>query len=186
MTIVKTTGLVLITAAACAAAVVAAVPESFTATASVKRGTVTASAPVRVTVTQYATDAERAAATKAVRDGGTQALKKLLAGKPDVGFIELADKRTPVKLAIDRPTAGGRLITAITAEPILHLGAKFSPSKPVAGFDVAIAMFEVQPKGAGIGDLSPGAQIAMDDNGAFVVKDYGEAVVWLNNIAAGK
>jgi hypothetical protein len=175
----------MIAAVALCAAVgaAAAAPETFTATASVKKGTVSATAPVTVTVNQYAADADREAARKAVRDGGTAALKAVLAAKPDVGFIQLGERRTPIKLAVERASAGGRLITVITAEPILHLGAKMAESKPVEGFDVAIAMFEVQASGPGIGDMAPGAKIALDEGGAFVVKDYGEAVVWLNNIA---
>ena len=186
MKAMRTGGFVLAAALGATLCLVAAVPETFTATASVKKGTMTASAPVRVNVTQYASEADRAAATKAVREGGTPALKALLAGKPDGGFIELADKRTPVKIAVERTSAGGRLITVITAEPILHLGARFSPSKPAEGFDLAIAMFEFQSNGSGIGDLSPGAKIALNEDGAFVVKDYGEAVVWLNNITREK
>jgi len=59
-------------------------------------------------------------------------------------------------------------------------------SKPVTGFDVALATFEVQSAGPGVGDLSPAAKVTMDDKGAFVVEDYGQAVVWLNNIALKK
>jgi hypothetical protein len=169
-----------------AAVLSAAAPETFSATASVKKGGASASAPVKVNVTRYATDAEREAAIAAVKKGGTPALKALLATKPDVGYIELGDKRTAVKFAMERPSGGGRLITVVTAEPILYLGAKFTPSKAVTGFDVALAMFEVQPSGPGIGDISPAAKVALDDKGALVVADYGEAVVWLNNIAAQK
>jgi hypothetical protein len=180
-------GLLAASAAVIAAAsVLAAAPETFTATASVKKGTVSASAPVRVNVTRYATEAERAAAIKAVREGGTQALKTLLASKPDVGYIELGEKRTGVKLALERASSGGRLITVVTGEPILHLGAKLTPSKAVAGFDVALAMFEVQPQGSGVGDISPAAKVALDESGALVVDDYGQTVVWLNNIAVQK
>ena len=178
--------LLAIAAAVVVATVTAAAPETFSATASVKKGTVIASAPVRVNVTRYATDAEREAAVKAVRTGGTKALKTLLASKPDVGYIELADKRTAVKFAGERTSGGGRLITVVTAEPILYLGAKFTPSKPIEGFDVAIAMFEVQASGPGVGDISPAAQVALDESGALVVNDYGQTVVWLNNITVQK
>ena len=89
-------GLVAAAAVMIGTVLAAAAPETFTATASVKRGAVMASAPVTITVTRYAPDAEREAAAKAVRQGGTTALKTLLAGKPDVGFIELGEKRTAV------------------------------------------------------------------------------------------
>jgi len=179
-------GLVAAAAVIVGTTLAAAAPETFTATASVKRGAVMASAPVTINVTRYATDAEREAAAKAVRQGGTTALKTLLAGKADAGFIELGEKRTPVKLAFERASAGGRLITVVTAEPILHLGARITPSKPVTGFDLALAMFEVQPNGPGVGDISPAAKVALDESGALVVNDYGQTVVWLNSIAVKK
>jgi hypothetical protein len=163
----------------------AAGPESFTATASVKKGGVSATAPVRVTVTQYSNDAERAAARKAVRDGGTAALRKLLVGRPDIGFIQIGDLRTPVKFAMERNTSNGRLITAITSEPILRLGGGVRTASPVEGFDVAVAMFEVQPDGPGVGDLSPAAKVGLEDE-ALVITDYGATVIWLNNIARAK
>jgi len=185
-TVIRNGALLAIAATAVVATVTAAAPETFSATASVKKGTVIASAPVRVNVTRYATDAEREAAVKAVRTGGTKALKALLAAKPDVGYIELGDKRTAVKFAGERSSGGGRLITVVTAEPIAYLGAKITPSKPVDGFDVAIAMFEVQANGPGVGDISPAAKVALDESGALVVDDYGQTVVWLNNIAVQK
>ena len=184
--VIRHGGLLAIAVTAAVAALAGAAPERFSATASVKKGTVIASAPVRVNVTRYATEAEREAAVKAVRTGGTKALKALLASKPDVGYIELGDKRTAVKFAGERSSGGGRLVTVVTAEPILYLGAKFTPSKPVDGFDVAIAMFEVQAGGPGVGDISPAPKIALDEAGALVVDDYGQTVVWLNNIAVQK
>lgn len=168
------------------ATLTAAGPETFTATASVKRGGASATAPIRVTVNSYASDADREAATRAVRSGGTAALRKLLVEKPDAGFIQVGDRRTAIKYAGQRDTAGGRLITAITAEPILHLGAGVPEAKATTGFDLAVAMFEVQPNGPGVGDLSPAAKVGLDDGGALVIEDYGATVVWLNNIAVEK
>ena len=91
-----------------AASVIAAAPETFSATATVKKGGVSATAPVKVNVTKYATDAERTAATNAVKQGGTKALQTLLASKPAVGFLQLGDKQTPIKLAVERASGGGR------------------------------------------------------------------------------
>jgi hypothetical protein len=179
---------VLIAAGVLAAAVgvTAAAPETFTATANVRKSGISATAPVTVNVTKYATDAERTAASAAVKQGGTKALQTLLASKPEVGVLQLGEKRTPIKMAIERASGGGRLITVITSEPILHLGEGVPESSPVSGYDLALATFEVQPSGAGVGDLSPAAKVTMDAKGAFVVDDYGKAVVWLNNIAVKK
>ena len=169
-----------------AATLLAAAPETFTATATVKKGGVSATAPVVVNVTRYATDAERDAASTAIRQGSTAGLQKLLASKPDAGYVQLGERRTAIKLAVERASADGRLITVVTGEPILHLGEGVPQAQPVAGFDLALATFEVQSKGPGVGDLSPAAKIRIDDKGAFVVDDYGQTVVWLNNIAVKK
>jgi hypothetical protein len=181
-------GAALIVAAAALSAAAAAQsgPETFTATASVKKGGASATAPLRLTITRYADDAERAAASKAVREGGATALSALLARARDAGTIEIGERRTVVKFAGQRPIEGGRLITLVTAEPILHLGAGVGGAKPTAGFDVAVAMLEVKDGGVGIGDLSPAAKVSVDDGGALLVEDYGATVVWLNGVVPAR
>jgi hypothetical protein len=168
-----------------AAAWAQTVPASFTGTASVKKGSTSASAPVRVTVTRYATDAERAAVMKAVKDGGTSALRQALAGLGDAGFIQLGEQRTALKFAAERPTAAGRLLTVVTAEPILFLGAGIPAAKPMSGFEVAIAMIELK-EGGGLGDLSPAAKVKVDEGGALVIDDYGATVIWLRDVVPAK
>jgi hypothetical protein len=167
---------------AAAASAQATVADTFSATASVKRGSTSASAPLRATVTRYATAAERDAVIKALRGGGTAALQKALSGMSDVGFIQLGDKRTPLRFASERPTGDGRLVTLVTAEPILFLGAGLPAAKPVAGFDVAVAILELKHGGVGLGDLSPAAKVGVDDQGALLIEDYGATVVWLNGV----
>jgi hypothetical protein len=177
---------VVVAAIAAAASLAAAAPETFTATANVRKGGVSATAPVTVNVTKYATDAERTAASNAIKQGGTKALQTLLASKPEVGYLQLGEKKTSIKMAIERPSGGGRLITVVTSEPIVYLGEGVPQAAPVTGYDLALATFEVQTNGPGVGDLSPAAKVTMDAKGAFVVDDYGKAVVWLNNIAVKK
>lgn len=178
--------IVIAAVAAVGAAAAAQSAETFTATANVKKGGVSATAPVKVTVTRYADDGERAAVVKAVRAGGAASLQKLLSAARDAGTIQLGDVSTPVKFASQRPTADGRLVTVVTAKPMLALGGGVPQAKSVAGFDVAIAMFEVKNGNAGVGDLSPAAKVAIDDGGALVIEDYGATVVWLNSIARAK
>jgi hypothetical protein len=159
------------------------VPDTFTATASVKKGSASATAPVRVTVTHYATAAERETVINAIKEGGTAGLRKALAGLSDAGFIQLADRRTPVKFASQRESAAGRLLTIVTAEPILFLGAGIPQSKPQTGFDVAVAVIELKEDGGGLGDLSPAAKVTVDEGGAVLIEDYGSTVIWLNAVA---
>jgi hypothetical protein len=158
--------------------------ESYTATASVKHGGASASVPVVVTITRYSTPDERAAVVKALRDQGADGARHALARLPEAGFIELGRRRTPSGFAGVRPTGSGRLITVLTAEPILFLGGAMPAAPPRKGFDVAVAMFEVQDAGSGTGELAPAARVGLDRADALVIDDYGAAVIWLNGIAA--
>ena len=166
-------------------------PETFTATATVQRGstrgvTAQASANFVVTINRYASEDERAAAQQAVREGGTAALRKKLSTMRDAGVIQLGERKTPVKFASERTTDSGRLITVVTAEPILHLGAGVAGSKPRAGFDVAVALLDLKTGNAGMGELAPAAKVGVDAGGAFLIEDYGSAVVWLEGLARAR
>ena len=157
-------------------------PETFTATATVRDGTTSASAAVSVRVDRYATAEERAALLKTAR-AGSAAMQKALSGQPDAGYIQVGERRTAVKYAWKHTGSGGQLITVATAEPILHLGANRPNAAPKTGFDVAIALLDVS---SGTGELAPAAKVGLDDSGAVRVEDYGSAVVWLNKITRAK
>jgi hypothetical protein len=157
-------------------------PETFTATATVRQGTESASAAVAVRVDRYATAEERAALLKTAK-AGSAAVQKALSGQSDTGYIQVGDRRTAVKYAWKHTGSGGQLITVATAEPILHLGANRPNAAPKSGFDVAVALLDVN---SGTGELAPAAKIALDDSGAVRVEDYGSTVVWLSKIARAK
>ena len=168
-----------------AAFVVAALtqsPETFTATATVRQGTTSASADVSVRIDRYATPDDRAALLKTVR-AGSAAVQKALSAHPDAGYIQVGDRRTPLKYAWKHTGTGGQLITVATAEPILHLGATRPNAAPKSGFDVAIALLDVN---SGTGELAPAAKVGLDDSGAVRVEDYGATVVWLSKIVRAK
>jgi hypothetical protein len=177
-----------VAAAALSAAIASAqsVPETFRATASVKHGEASASAPVVVTITRYASAEERDAVAKAVREQGTAGVRNTLAGMSDAGFIELGARRTAIKFAGVRPTGSGRLVTILTAEPVLLLGAGVPEARPRQGFEVAVAMLDLNDAGAGLGELAPAAKVALDAEGALRIEDYGATVVWLQGLARAK
>lgn len=162
----------------------AAGPETFTAIASLKKGAASATAPVSVTVTKYATESEIAAVRKAAQAGGS-ALRTALAALGDAGFIQLGEGRTPIKFAAERATGAGRIITVLTAEPMLHMGAGLPTAKPKEGFDVAVAMLDLDQTG-GKGELAPAAKVGIDKGGAIVIQDYGATVMWLSGLARSK
>jgi hypothetical protein len=159
--------------------------ETFTATASLKTGSVKASADVNVTVTRYASEEERAAVIKAARDGGSADVRKLLATWKDAGFIQVGQQRTAIKFAGRRATPAGQLVTVVTATPIAFVGAGIPESKPTTGFDVAVAILDVN-EGGGIGELAPAAKVGVDDAGALLIKDYGATVMFLSAVTRAR
>ena len=157
--------------------------EAFTATASVKSDAVTGTAPVSIVIKHWATDAERARLMKALKSGGTPALKAALAKMRDSGMITLAKSHGAIKYAYATSTGSGRLVTVVTAKPIYHLGGGLPDAKPKKGYDLAVALLVLEADGTGHGELSPAAKVKMDDAGATSVDDYGDAHIWLKGIA---
>ena len=74
-----------------------------------------------------------------------------------------AGQATPTRLAIERPTDKGRLLTIVTDQPILFLGAGVPGAKPKEGYDFAIIDLEVDAKGTGSGTLAPAAKVTVKD-----------------------
>ena len=159
--------------------------EAFTAKASVSGGQGT-SEPIRITIERFATETERAAIVGAVKSGGTAAVKAELAKAKDAGTIEIGGRTTPIKYAYARPTGSGRIVTVVTAEPILYLGAGRPDLHPKSGFDLGVALLILDASGAGSGELAPAAKVKTNEAGAIVISDYGDSKLWLKEVANAK
>jgi hypothetical protein len=158
--------------------------ETFSATASLKTaGGVSTTAPLTVTVNQFATEAEQAALMAAVKSGKTTAVRDWLQKRPDAGTLQLGSRRTPIKYVFGRTTADGRLITVATAEPIVFAGAGVPGAKPTTGYELGLVLLNLTTSGPGSGELSPAAKVRVNDQGALVTEDYNAAnVVHLSNV----
>jgi hypothetical protein len=158
--------------------------ETFSAVASMKTaGGVSASAPVTVVVSQFATDADHAALVGVLKKGGTAAVKEWLSKRADAGRLQLGARRTPIKFAYSRPTGEGRLITVATAEPIVFAGAGLPGAKTTEGYELGLVLLDVVATGPGRGELSPAAKVRVNEQGAIVTEDYNAAdVVHLSNV----
>jgi hypothetical protein len=164
-----------------------AAPETFTATATVKTaGGATATAPVTVTVDRTLTQAEADALTAAFKAGGAAGLRKALGGTAPTGSITLAGGApTQTRIAIERTTDKGRLITVVADTPILHLGGGLPGAKPKEGYDFAVLDLEVASGGGGSGTLTPAARLALK-GGAFVVDGYSSEPMRLTAVTVKK
>jgi hypothetical protein len=103
----------------------------------------------------------------------------------DVGVLQVGDRRTPIKFAAERPTGSGRLVTVLTAEPVIFVGGGLPDAKPRSGFDLGLAILDLQDTG-GTGELVPAAKIGVDAGGALLTEDYGAMVVWLHDLVRAK
>ena len=158
--------------------------ETFSATATVKTsGGATATAPVTVVVDRKMSQSEADRFLAAFKSGGAAALRKALAGVPAVGSVKLGTGTpTPARLALERRTDKGRLLTIVTDTPILQLGAGAAGAKPKEGYDFAIIDLQVDSKGAGEGTFAPAAKVTVKE-GVFVVEDYSGEVVKLAGVS---
>ena len=164
----------------------AAAGETFTATASVKSDALTGTAPVRIAIQRFASEAERTSAMSALKSGGTTALHKVLAKMKNSGTLVVGKKKASIKYAYARSTGAGRIITVLTAEPILHLGSGLPDAKSKAGYDVAVVLLVLDANNAGEGELDMAAKVKMSESGAIEIDDYGDAKVWLKGVAKAK
>jgi hypothetical protein len=160
--------------------------ETFTATAAVKSPTASASAPVTIRVDRLISEADRDKILAVVKKNDQAATRQALAAMPDVGYIELGKKRTAIKYAFARPTGSGRLITVVTAEPILYLGGAAPDAKPKEGFNLALAFLILDASDKGDGELAPAAKVKTNADGAIVTDEYGSEVIRLTGIAKAK
>jgi hypothetical protein len=151
--------------------------ETFTGTASVKTTTASATRPITIHVERFLTDAERDKVASVVKTNDNAAVVKLLAGMPDVGYIELGEQKTPIKYAYARSTGAGRMVTVATAVPVLHLGGNEPSAKPKAGYDMALALLVLDANDKGTGEFAPAVKVKVNENGALVTEDYGSDVI---------
>ena len=161
--------------------------ETFNATATVKTAAgAMATAPVKIVVTRKMSQAEADRFMETFTKGGAAALRKALVGVPPTGSVAIGNSSpTPTRLTLERITDKGRLLTLVTDQPLLFLGAGLPGAKPKAGFDFAVVTIEVDAAGSGNGTLAPAATVRVN-NGAFVVDDYGAETVRLEQVKKAK
>jgi hypothetical protein len=149
--------------------------EVFTAMATVKTAAgATASAPLQLSITRKTPQAEVDAMVNAFKAGGAAGLKKALVGVGPTGTVQIGTGASvPTRLTVERVTGAGRLLlTVVTDQPLLFLGASLPGAKATGGYDFAVIDIEIDEQGSGSGTLAPAAKLRVTQ-GALVVDDYG-------------
>src|SRR5262249_60225612 len=122
------------------------------------------------------------AALAAGRRGGRAPARPRVAGKPDAGTLRLGPRPATIKYVYARSTGGGRLLTIITADPIVLLGSGLPDAKPTAGYDLGLVLLDLAASGPGKGELVPAAKVKVDAQGAIVTEDYSGETVQLTQV----
>jgi len=161
--------------------------EVLTATATVKTADgKSGSAPVTITIDRTMPASEAAPLVAAFKSGGAEALRKALVGVAPTGSVRVGDgKVTPTRFTIERATGGGRLVTILTDQPLVFIGAAKPGAKPKAGYDFAVVDLILDASGGGTGTIAPAARLKLNGD-ALVVDDYSGEVVRLTAITKGK
>jgi hypothetical protein len=160
-------------------------PLTFSATASVKGPSGSGSRPLTIRIDKFVSDADRDAIIAVIKARKPGETLKTLVARPDIGYVEVGDKRTPIKFAYSRSTGDGRLITFVTAQPLAYLDPG-AAAKAKEGFDLALGLLVLNGQDMGDGELSPAAKVRIDDKGAVVTEEYGSEVVRLVKVAPVK
>ena len=157
--------------------------ETFSATAAIKAaGGAAATAPVTITVTHKMSQAEADKYTGAFAKGGVAALRKSLTGVAPTGSIQIGSgKPAPTSLTLERPSDRGRLLTIVTSQPLMFIGAGLPEAKAKEGFDFGIVDLVVADNGTGSGTMSPAAKVTVKQ-GVFVIDEYSGELVRLTNV----
>jgi hypothetical protein len=155
---------------------------TFTATATVNAPAKKASVPITIHIDRYISDADRDTLVAAIKSNDHAKTQTTLAGLPDLGYIALGEKRTPLKYAYERTTGDGRMITVVTAQPIFFVGGAEPGAKPKQGHELALALMILNGHDTGDGELAPAVTIKFAD-GAIVTDDYSTEKVRLVKIA---
>jgi len=160
-----------------------ALPEVFSATASIDSPNGQASVPVVIKIDRFTTDTERDAIVAVVKSNDAAKTVKALEQQKDAGTITFGGRVTPIKYAYARSTGDGRLVTLVTARPVLFVGGGLPDAKPKTGHDLAIALLMLDAKDTGTGEIALAANVKVTDSGAIQTSDYGRETVRLTKIA---
>jgi hypothetical protein len=144
-------------------------PETITGTAQITSASGASSqAPFTLELERLATEAEQAPLLKAVKADGTEGARKILAGRAAVGTLQLGNDTTQVKYVSVRSLGNGRLITAITTDPISAASAGLAA--PVRTSDLGLVLLQVSAAGKGTGELLTAGKVRVDENNEIITE----------------
>lgn len=156
--------------------------EVFRATAKVGTATAAGDAHVSIEIDSYTPERDLQAMEQALKSGGSTAFLEALRRAPVAGRFKAGDKVFTIRWARARPAASGRVISLVMDTPVYFVGAGLPGAKPRTGFDVAVALLNMDSAGVGQGTLAAAAKVKPGGDSGVEVEDYASEPVKLVSV----
>jgi hypothetical protein len=140
-----------------------------------------------IAVDRYNTDAERDALATVLKQGGYPAFLPALRKSPVVGHITVGKEQFDIRYAYAKASAttatkDGRTIVVVTDKPLFFVGGGRADAKPRAGYEVAVAQFDVDDIGLGSGTMAMAARVKPGGPAGVQIDDYADKPVKLTTV----
>ena len=155
-------------------------PETFTANAHVEGASVGAgAATVQVHIQRYTPEADRTAVETALKTGGFRSFVAALKKAPEVGYVAVGERKSPIRWAREQPGAKGRTIVVVTSDPIFFVGGGRVDAKPREGYEVGVVQLQVDDVGLGNGTMAAAARVRPGGEAGVQIDDYADKPIKL-------
>jgi hypothetical protein len=157
-------------------------PEAFSATAHVTGKDTAGAAFLRIYIDKYTSDRDRDGLVEALSRYGYPSFLQALRQAPEVGRLEMGDRKWPLRWARQEQTPTGRVIVVATDQPVFFVGGAAPDAKPREGYGLALLQFEIDDAGFGKGTMAAAAKVKPGNPTGVQVDDYASKPVQLTSV----
>ena len=166
---------VLIACGIQAAGAAASYPLTLTAQAVAKTDKTTVTSIVTIRVEKLMEESRRVRVTDALKYGGYANFLNALRLLPAIGSLEVEGRVVELRFAHEQQVSSGRRLVLVADHPLFFLG---NPSKPRAGYELAIVELLFDAQGGATGTLAGAARVRPSPDGV-TVDDFMDRLVHL-------
>jgi hypothetical protein len=153
-------------------------PRTLVANAAVSGANGALTGTVTIHVDELMHDLDFKQVADALQYGGYLQFLPALRKLPEIGYVQIGDRKTALKYARVRPGANPRLVLG-TDRPIFFVGGGAPDAKAKAGYEVGVIELDIDAQGNGKGTMAAAARVKRGPDGGPIVEDYAEAPIQL-------
>ena len=181
VTKLTTRGLLVVLAVSSLSLVVRAqtYPRTLVASAEVSGATSGATATITIRIERLMPDFDFKAVVDGLKFGGYPGALTALRKLPEIGYVQIGDRRTVLKYAHQRADGKSGLVL-VTDRPIFFVGGGAPDAKPKAGYELGVIELQVDAQGNGQGTMAAAARVKPGPDGGVILDDYAATPVRLS------